>query len=303
MLDSIKSLDFWLDIGLDSLLDSLKLLPFLFLTYILMEWIERKGEVALTRSITNVNKIGPLLGGLFGVVPQCGFSAGAASLYSGRVITLGTLLAVFFSTSDEMLPLLVTDGLAHKEISVASIFIIIGIKVAIAIISGYLVEVVAHVILHKKKDRVAIRVVCDEEHCKCEDGIWKSTIKHTLKIFLYLVIISFALNLVINLVGTENLANIFTGVPVLGQVIGAIVGLIPNCAVSIAMTKMYLEGIITPGIMMSGLLVNAGTGLLVLFRLNRKPKQNLGIIGIMVVLGIFWGVILDLIVKTTGLLL
>lgn len=269
--------------------DSVKLLPFLFLTYLFMELLEHTTGGKVQNKIKNAGKVGPLWGGLLGIMPQCGFSAAASSLYAGRVITVGTLLAVFLSTSDEMLPIFISEAVAP-----ATIFKILGAKVCIAIISGFLAEMVYVNVLKKKEKDMDIHVVCEEEHCSCEDGVLKSALKHTLKIFVYILLITFILTLVIEMIGEDHLAVVFQNIPVVGEMIAALVGLIPNCASSVVITELYLSGIIGAGAMMSGLLVNAGVGLLVLFRLNRNWKQNAGIMAALYGFGVVWGVIIEL---------
>lgn len=222
-------------------------------------------------------------------MPQCGFSAAASSLYAGRVITVGTLLAVFLSTSDEMLPIFISAA-----VPAVTIVKILAAKVLIAVVSGFVVEAV-YVNLFKKKEKdMDIHIVCEEEHCKCEDGALKSACKHTVKIFIYILLITFVLTLGIEIIGEENLAVVFQNIPVVGELIAALVGLIPNCASSVVITELYLSGIIGAGAMMSGLLVNAGVGLLILFRLNRDWKQNAGIVAALYALGVFWGVLIEL---------
>ncbi len=278
------------EILFDTLLDSVKILPFLFLTYLVMELLEHKTGGKSKDQIRRAKWSGPIWGGLLGVIPQCGFSTAASSLYAGRVITVGTLLAVYFSTSDEMLPIMISQA-----VPVPVMIKILGTKAIIAIISGMVVEVVYTRVLKKQEKEMDIHVVCEEEHCKCEDGIVKSAAKHTIKIFFYLLLISFVLNVIVGIIGEDTLAQFFVGTPVIGELIAALVGLIPNCASSVVITELYLDGIIGAGEMMSGLLVNAGVGLLVLFRLNRNGKQNVGIIATLYGLGVFWGVIIDLI--------
>lgn len=278
------------EILFDTLLDSVKILPFLFLTYLVMELLEHKTGGKSKDQIRRARWSGPIWGGLLGVIPQCGFSTAASSLYAGRVITVGTLLAVYFSTSDEMLPIMISQA-----VPVPVMIKILGTKAIIAIISGMVVEVVYTRVLKKQEKEMDIHVVCEEEHCKCEDGIVKSAAKHTIKIFFYLLLISFVLNVIVGIIGEDTLAQLFVGTPVIGELIAALVGLIPNCASSVVITELYLDGIIGAGEMMSGLLVNAGVGLLVLFRLNRNGKQNAGIIATLYGLGVFWGVIIDLI--------
>ena len=223
------------------------------------------------------------------MIPQCGFSTAASSLYAGRVITVGTLLAVYFSTSDEMLPIMISQA-----VPVPVMIKILGTKAIIAIISGMVVEVVYTRVLKKQEKEMDIHVVCEEEHCSCEDGVLKSALKHTFKIFVYILLITFMLTFVIELIGEDQLAVVFQDIPVVGEMIAALVGLIPNCASSVVITELYLSGIIGAGAMMSGLLVNAGVGLLVLFRLNRNWKQNAGIMAALYGFGVVWGVIIEL---------
>ena len=278
-----------LDIILDTLLDSVKLLPFLFLTYLCMELLEHHTNDKTSRVVEKAGKSGPIWGGLLGVIPQCGFSTAAASLYSGGVITVGTLLAIFLSTSDEMLPIFISEA-----VPVATIVKILATKVVIAIISGLIVELVFLNLLKQKDKHMDIHVVCEEEHCHCEDGVFLSAIKHTLRIFIYIILISFVLNIVIAGIGEDTIASALSSIPVLGEILAALIGLIPNCASSVIITELYLDGLIGAGAMMAGLLVNAGVGLLVLFRLNRHWKENLAIVASLYSIGVFWGIVLDL---------
>lgn len=278
-----------LDIILDTLLDSVKLLPFLFLTYLCMELLEHHTNDKTSRIVEKAGKSGPIWGGLLGVIPQCGFSTAAASLYSGGVITVGTLLAIFLSTSDEMLPIFISEA-----VPIATIGKILATKVVIAIVSGLLVELVFLNILKQKEKHMDIHVVCEEEHCHCEDGVLLSAVKHTLRIFIYIILISFVLNIVIAGIGEDTIASALSTIPVLGEILAALIGLIPNCASSVIITELYLDGLIGAGAMMAGLLVNAGVGLLVLFRLNRHWKENLAIVVTLYGIGVFWGIVLDL---------
>lgn len=269
--------------------DNIKLLPFLFLTYLLMEALEHTTGGKVQSRIKNAGKVGPLWGGLLGILPQCGISAAASSLYAGRVITVGTLLAVFLSTSDEMLPIFISAA-----VPAPTVFKILMTKAVIAILSGFIAEIV-YVNLFKKKEKdMDIHVVCEEEHCSCEDGVLKSAIRHTLKIFFYILIITFILTLILEVIGEDKLAVVFQNVPVIGEMIAALVGLIPNCASSVVITELYLSGVIGAGAMMSGLLVNAGVGLLVLYRLNRNWKQNAGIVAALYGFGVFWGAVIEM---------
>ena len=277
------------EIIIDSVIDSIKLLPFLFLTYLFMEWLEHKTGSAARNTIRIAGKLGPVWGGLLGVIPQCGFSAAASSLFTGRVITVGTLIAVYLSTSDEMLPIMISNAVPS-----ATIIKILACKAAIGIISGLAAEYVYTHVLKKQEKEMDIHEICEEERCNCEHGLLSSALTHTLHVFVYIFLISLALNIIIGLVGEETLAGLFTGAPIVGELIAALVGLIPNCASSVVITQLYLEHIIGAGAMMAGLLVNAGVGILILFRLNHDRKQNFRIIGLLYGLGVFWGIIIEL---------
>lgn len=269
--------------------DTVKLLPFLFLTYLFMEFLEHHTGDKIKGMIQKAGRFGPVWGGTLGVLPQCGFSAAASSLYAGRVITVGTLLAIYLSTSDEMLPILIS-----QSVPIHTIAKILAAKVLIAVISGFFAEWFYVKALGRTEKKMDIHAVCEEEKCHCEDGIFLSACKHTLRIFCYIFLISFVLTGAVELIGEDALARMFTAVPVVGEAAAALIGLIPNCASSVVITELYLDGIINAGAMMSGLLVNAGVGILVLFRLNRDRKQNLGILAVLYGMGVFWGVMIEL---------
>ena len=268
--------------------DTWGLLPFLFVTYLAMELMEHYAGNKFNKIIRNSGKWGPFLGAILGVMPQCGFSAAAASFFSARIIGVGTIIAVFLSTSDEMLPILVSEA-----VPITTIAKIVATKVVIACASGYLASFVYQQFLQKKDGEMDIHLVCEEEQCSCEDGIIKSAVKHTVKIFIYIFIIALVLNVVIEGVGEEALAQVFSNAPVAGQMVASLVGLIPNCASSVVITQLYLKGVISVGMMMSGLLVNAGIGSIVLFRLNRNAKQNVGILTAVYCFGVVWGILID----------
>ena len=277
------------DTLLDTLLDTLKLIPFLFLTYLLMEFIEHKTSDKAEHIIKKAGRFGPVLGGLLGIVPQCGFSASAASLYSGHLISLGTMVAIFLSTSDEMLPIFLSE-----QVSPSVIGKILGVKAATAIILGLIVDIVIH-IAKKDKKEVEIHSICEHDHCHCEEGILKSAIHHSAHITAFIFIISLILNFVIYFIGEENLGKLFVDIPVLGCGVASLVGLIPNCAASVVITELFLNGVISTAAMISGLLTGCGIGLLVLFRTNKNFKENLAITLLMYLLGVGAGVIFELI--------
>ncbi len=275
------------DVILDTLLDTLKLLPFLFLTYLAMEYLEQRTANKTENFIKKAGRFGPFIGSLAGAVPQCGLSAAATNLYAGKVISMGTLIAIYLSTSDEMLPILISEQ--------APILTIISILIAKVII-GCIAGVIVDLLLFKKKTvKMHIHELCEQEHCHCEEGsILKSALIHTGQITAFIVVISFALNTALFFLGEDVLGGFIMNKPVIGPVLAGIIGLIPNCAASVVITKLFLEGLISVGSMMSGLLVGAGVGLLVLFRVNKHRKENFTIVGLLYAFGAFTGIIIDL---------
>ncbi len=268
-----------------SALDTVRLIPFLFVTYFLMELLEHATGDKVTRAVSRSGKVGPLVGALLGVLPQCGFSGAGASLYSGRVITLGTLFAIFLSTSDEMLPVMISS-----KSPISTILIILGVKIVIGLLVGFCVDILF------KRQPVKISHVCQDEDCHCEEnGALLSALRHTVSVSLFILSVGFALEAFIGLVGEDVLARIMSGVPVLSNIISATVGLIPNCASSVIITELYLEGVISAGAMLSGLLTGAGVGTLVLIRTNKNPKENLFIILALWGVGVVFGLLLDLV--------
>lgn len=278
-----------LDIIWDTLIDGLKLVPFLFLTYLAMEYLEHKTGRKTEQIVKKAGKWGPFVGGLAGAVPQCGFSAAASNLYAGKVITLGTLLAIYLSTSDEMLPILISE-----KAPVMLIVRILLTKAVIGALAGFAVDV----IFSKKgneEEHEHIHEICEHEHCHCEKGIVHSALNHTVQITFFILAVTFALNLILHFVGEDALANLVLNRPLLGPVLAGIVGLIPNCAASVVITQLYLQGAMSAGAMMAGLLVGAGVGLLVLFRVNHNRRENLKVLGLLYFIGVFSGVLIELI--------
>jgi len=279
-----------------TLLEALKLLPFLFLTYLAMEFLEHKTGEKTKHIVKKAGKWGPVIGGIAGAVPQCGFSAAASNLYAGRVITLGTLIAIYLSTSDEMLPIMISAQAPMELIGA-----ILLAKVIIGVIAGFVIDFVMSRKEEKQghdhehdHDHEHIHELCEHEHCNCEQGIVRSAIKHTLQITFFIILITFALHLALEFVGEDVLANLILNKPVLGPMLAGIVGLIPNCASSVVITQLYLEGAMGMGAMMAGLLVGSGVGLLVLFRVNHDKKENFKILGLLYGIGVVAGMVMDL---------
>lgn len=272
---------FWSTVGsaaLDGLKDGLWSIPILFLAYLLMEALERSRRLneGILRGYSR--KAGPLLGGLLGIVPQCGISGAAATLFSTGSITVGTMLAVFFATSDEMLPIMLSSLTGSTGLGAKSIVLIVLSKAALGILLGYLADLLLHRFIRSGKD---IHSFCEREHCACdgeEGSILLSALKHTLKIALMLILVNFALNLLFSFIGVEKLSGTVLSRPVIGEAILGLFGLIPNCSVSVVVTESYLSGVFGIGGLFAALLSNAGIGLLVLLRTNKNYKENLAII-------------------------
>lgn len=273
-----------------SLIEVLKLLPFLFLTYVFMEFIEHKASDKTVSLMKRSGKLGPMIGGVAGLVPQCGFSAMAANLFAGKVISLGTLIAVFLSTSDEMLPLLI----GNPDIGVGKILLILAYKLIGAILIGFLVDLILH-LTKKSEEEINIDEICDSDNCHCERGILHSAIHHTVSIALFVLISGILINTAIFFIGEERMIELTYDKPVIGHLIAALLGLIPSCAVSVALTEFYTSGFITAGCMLAGLFSGAGVGILVLFRVSKDIKRNLIAVSILVASGFLLGLLCDLI--------
>lgn len=274
-----------------TLLDTLKLVPFLFLSYLLMEFLEHRSGNAAERLLRRSGKVGPLLGGALGIVPQCGFSAAASGLYCGRVITTGTLLAVYLSTSDEMLPIMISRGAPAGEI-----LKILGIKLVIAVAVGFLVDAVTRLYRSKhvmEETEPQIEALCERERCDCHDHFALSALKHTLSVTLFIFAVTLVLELGIHWIGEERLASVILDRPVIGNLLASLVGLIPNCASSVVLTELYLGGFLSLGCLLSGLLVNAGIGIAVLFRGNRPLHDSFRVVGILWLVGVLAGILID----------
>lgn len=268
----------------DAFFDTLKVLPFLFLAYLLIEFLEHHSEGKTVSVIHKAGKWGPALGATLGVIPQCGFSAATANLYAGGLITRGTMIAVFLSTSDEMLPILISQSAPTGFILRILLF-----KLFAGIIAGFSIDAAAHFL--GRNNEKEIHDICEQEGCDCEHGIFRSACYHTGKIALFLLLTTFVLNAVVAAVGTENLSGFILNRPIVGEFLAGIVGLIPNCAASVVITQLYLQGGMSVGAMASGLLVGAGVGLLVLFRMNRNLKDNLLSLGLLYASGVLFGLL------------
>jgi hypothetical protein len=311
------------DVIADSVLDTLELVPFLFVTYLAMEALEHSTEGRMQGLVARAGHAGPIVGGLLGAVPQCGFSAMAATLYSGGVVTAGTLVAVILSTSDEMVPVF----LAHQE-PAGRLLSIMLLKVVVGIGVGLLLDAVLHAVRHVGNPQPHIHDLCERAHCHCEDdeagsdaspesdadghgeaerghhhghGHWaivRSAAIHTVQVTGFILLVTFLFGLLIEVMGEDALAQLLGSHPVRATFLAALVGLIPNCGASVAITELYLDGVLAAGPMVAGLLVSGGVGLLVLFRTNRDVRQNVAVTAFIYAVG----VVVGLAVSASGML-
>ena len=275
--------------ALDGLKDGLWSIPVLFLAYLLMELLERSQK--LNEGILHgySRKAGPALGGILGAIPQCGISGAAATLFATGSISVGTMLAVFFATSDEMLPIMLSSLAESDTVSLGSIALIVLGKAALGIVLGYLADALLLRRLRTGKD---IHSFCEREHCSCDEeegNVFLSALKHTVKIALLLIVVNIVLNLAFAQIGVERLSGSILNTPVLGELLLGLFGLIPNCSVSVVVTESYLSGVLGLGGLFATLLSNAGIGLLVLVRTNKNPKENVAIIVTLYVLSVLAG--------------
>ncbi|ETP73192.1 ABC-type Zn2+ transport system, periplasmic component/surface adhesin [Lachnospiraceae bacterium JC7] len=366
-----------IDAFMDALIDTIKLVPFLLVTYMAMEYLEHKTEKSTTAMLEKAGRFGPLIGGAAGMLPQCGFSAAASSLFAGGVISVGTLIAVFLSTSDEMLPIFISEHVAPK-----TIIAIMLTKMILGIISGFTLDIFMHHGKHTPAPEKHIHDLCEHDHCACDDedtdednaddpdypeehdhhdneghehhhseehsevlegvheahhaetdekehhenhghehshdhhehhehehshdhhghhhhhkggimGILHPAFHHTFQITVFIFIITFVITLLVEGIGRDAIGAFLSGKPVAGVFLSGIIGLIPNCAASVSITELYLMGILDAGQMMAGLMVGAGVGLLVLFRTNYHPNENLRIAVILYAIGVFWGLVIQ----------
>lgn len=274
-----------LDIILDTLIDSLKMLPFLFVAFLLIELIEHKFSDKTKEIISSSGKFGPFLGGALGAVPQCGFSILATNLYITRIVSLGTLIAIYLSTSDEMLPILISHN-----VSITEIIKLLSIKVIISIIIGFIIDLIYH--NNKKSDFH----ICEDSDCDCEESIIKSSLIHTLKTISFIVLITFFLNTLFTYFNEDVIKNIMSQNKILAPFLASLIGLIPNCGSSVMITELYLNSVITLGSTMAGLLTGSGVALLILFKSNKNIKENLVILSLVYSIGVISGIIINFIV-------
>lgn len=272
------------DIIIDTLVDALKILPFLFLTFLLLELLEHKLNNKTKNLIKKSGKFGPVIGSLLGVIPQCGFSVVATNLYITRVISLGTLFSIYLSTGDEMLPIMLSQN-APLNI----ILLILFIKIMCGMFFGFVIDY----IFRRKNNSNYNYNVCEDEHCHCRHSIIKSSIKHTLNILLFILIVSFCLNILFLYIGNDIISKVFMKNIIFGPFLGSLIGLIPNCGSSVILTQLYLENVINLGTSISGLLTGSGVALLLLFKNNKNLRENVFILVTLYLIGVLVGIIIE----------
>lgn len=274
------------EVIIETIIDSLKLLPFLFLAFLIIELFEHKFSQKNQKILKKSGKLGPVLGSILGIIPQCGFSVLATNLYVTRIISLGTLFAVYLATSDEMLPLLIANGAP-----LSLMLKILGIKFVLGMLFGFLIDLII-----KKKDSLNYEI-CQEDHCNCKDGIMLASLKHTLNIFVFIFICTFIINIILEFLGGEYLEKIFLKDNIFGAVLTSLIGLIPNCGSSVILTELFLSSSISFGALIGGLLTGSGVALLVLFKINHDKKESLKILLGLYLIGALCGIIIDILIK------
>ena len=273
------------DAVMDTTFDCLKMLPFLFVAFILIEALEHYSSDFTAKALAKVGKAGPVVGAVAGCVPQCGFSVMAANLYAGGIISVGTLLSVFIATSDEAILIIMSNPERIREVGV-----LLAAKVIIAVTAGYIIDIFFRnqIATVKERGNLCKDCGCDEE----DAGIWKPAWHHTIRIFIYLFIFTGILNLCIEVFGIEQLSKFLLGNTIFQPVIAAVIGLIPNCAASVILTQLYLNGAISFASVIAGLCTGAGVGLVVLFKMNRNRRENLKIVGVLFLVAVAAGMII-----------
>ena len=276
------------EVLLDTLLDAIKIIPFLFVTFLLMEYIEHGFTKKGKEKIKKAGNLGPFFGGLLGAVPQCGFSVMATNLYATRIVTLGTLISIYLSTSDEMLPILIS-----QRCSFSVIIKILLIKVLIGMMAGFIIDFIIR--KKTKSSNYEIKKFCDEEHCDCEHGIIKSSIKHTFNILIFIIVITLLLNLGFYYFGNDSIEKLFLKDSFFSPFISSLIGLIPNCGASVILTELYLNNVISFASVIAGLLTGSGVALLVLFKINKNVKENVKILLTVYFIGALSGIVIEII--------
>lgn len=288
---SIYSIHGLLELIFDAVIDTFKVLPFLFIAFLVIEFLEHKAQDKIKHLFARAGIMGPTIATISGCIPQCGFSVMSANLYSSGIITLGTLIAVFLATSDEAILLLATAPNGSFEI-----LRLVITKIVIALFFGYIIYFIEKS-KHNHHHHHHTHDLCEQDHCGCEeDGkILKPALIHTVKVFGFVLIFTIIIDLLVAFIGTEALSRILLSESIFQPLLSALIGFIPNCASSVLLTQLYIEGSLSFGSLVAGLCTNAGAGLLVLFRNKAKLRDNLKIVGILYLCAILPGIILHII--------
>ena len=281
-----------LDVLVDTLTDTAKMLPFLFGVYLLIEYLEHKASDKFSGALRKLGPFGPIGGAAIGCLPQCGFSVAASNLYAGRLVSLGTLLAVFVATSDEAVPILLASPEGAKKV-----LPLIASKIVVAIIAGLAVDLIIRIVKGRRNEQdEPYHELCED--CGCEEhGILYSAAKHTVQITLFVFLVSLILGFAMALLGEDTLNRILMTNSPLQPFITALIGLIPNCAPSVVLTNLYAAGNLSFGAVIAGLSTGAGLGLVVLFRTNKNLKENITIAAALYFIGVFAGCLIDVLFK------
>lgn len=303
-------MEFVLDVVIDALKDTAELIPFLFATYVVISLLDLFASDKTTAAIQRAGHAGPLIGGVLGVVPQCGFSAMGASLYADRIVSLGTFVAVILSTSDEMLPLLLAE---HVEVGLLARILVT--KAVLGVILGFAIDLVLRVVLGRTSLAGVDESDAGEEQdedvefdpsayscdCGCGEPLTRGQIAwwvvvnsayRTFQVVVFIFVVSVLLNALIALVGEDALASFLSGNAVVATFVSGLVGLVPNCAASVVLTQLYIDGVLGFAPMIAGTLVAGGAGYLVLFRMNGNMRENAAIVGIVYALGVCVGLVM-----------
>lgn len=283
----IESFEGLVDVILDGAVDSLRTLPFLFIAFLFIEFLEHRAQDKINHLFRKAGVAGPLAGAVLGCIPQCGFSVMSSNLYSSGIISLGTLIAVFLSTSDEAVILL-----ASKENGASTIAKLLVTKLIVALIFGYLIYFIEK--KNRKQHHHHSHELCEHDHCGCNEhsGVIRPAVIHTIRVFGFLLLFTIIINIAVAFIGTERLSHILLSDSAFQPLLSALIGLIPNCASSVLLTQLYIEGTLSFGALISGLCTNAGTGLLVLFRDRSKFRENAKIVVLLYFCSIIPGIIL-----------
>lgn len=274
------------DVVLDAILDTSKILPFLYLSYLVLDFIEKHSS-SYKLNFLFLKNLGPLFGALLGCIPQCGFSVIAASLFAQKGITMGTLVACFISTSDEALPMFLSNPSQYKQLG---LFLIL--KVIIAVFAGYGLDLLIHKEVNEDDD-FEIEV---DGICNCANNIWLSALMKTAKTIFFILVINLVLGVVIYFVKEENLSNLLAMHHTFQPFVAALLGFVPNCAISILFVQLYMHSALSFGAMIAGLCTGAGVGMAVLFKNNKNTKENWTIVGYMFVIAVLCGLLIDLLI-------